>query len=246
VLKNCLLFVLFTGFLIFGCSKNKDESFNTNEASDTTPVQQETNTEKSARLAEEAEKLRAASVEREKAKQPNIVSIPMDFKGFQLGEQSVNEIRKKFKGLVVFTQDNFKIAACTDTSNDHKCSRISNLTLVNEPLSNLSFHFSTKNSNKLALVGAQLDSKYFENLRDALIEKYGEPTLTESYPLTNKLTGVESNYFELTWKHVNGDHVLKITNHKQDGSDFTPIVMLILQSNSLFGANQEEQSKTDI
>ena len=208
--------VLILGFaiLLFGCSKKVESTEPSNSATD--------------------KKLSAESLEGEKAKTPNIVNVPFEFKGVKLG-QTVKEYKQVFKGLTDISNDKYEIYACIDSNPNYKCDKIKGLTIANQVPTFANFQFLEK---KLILIAIDFNPDYFDTVRDAFKQKYGDPTKADETTLSNKLTGVESKYEHLVWTNDNGDK-LEITNNEKKGSSYSPKGTLVISTNLMGGLNSD-------
>ena len=167
--------------------------------------------------------------------------IPFDFKGVVLG-QTIGEVQAKFKGMLKTGESGDLSLMCSDDYNSPRpCSKVSNLTIVKQPLKTAFFVFNSE--NKLRSIILQFSENYYEEVKETLIKKYGEPTSIEKTPLSNKLTGAESVYEHLVWTYDN-IVFLDIANREIDGSSYKDLgIMHILSTD---GSSSLKEEPADI
>ena len=185
------------------------------------------------------EKLGSESLVGDKVVQTNFTNISFDFKGVKLG-QTVKEFKQVFKGLADVSDAKSEAYACVDSSAYYNCDKIKGLTIANQVPRYASFDFLEK---KLILITIEFNPDYFDTVRNAFIQKYGDPTKADEATLSNKLTGVESKYEHLVWTNENGDK-LEITNNKKEGSTFHPIGKVQISTN-IFDELNSDSSDDD-
>lgn len=163
-----------------------------------------------------------------KAKEYGKVDEPFEIKGVKLN-QSLIEIKEKFKDMPLqYGESGAKIISCDDSDEVSKCPKSSNLTIVNRKVTEAIFAFNGE--DKLNDMTLNFDEKYYDEVKEALIKKYGEPKAQRTV-LSNKLTGTESIDELLMWNYKHSEYLI-IKNHEKDGSNYQPIGSLSIYSTS--------------
>jgi len=140
--------------------------------------------------------------------------VPFDFKGIKLG-QSAKEVKQVFNFGQLYTLENgSKFYYCRNSD----CDKIKGLTILDQIPSKASFDFQ---KNALDSIWIDFSENYFDEVRDALKQKYGEPTTAAEFPLSNKLTGVKSKLEHLLWNNVDGSK-MEVINRGHEGSTYFP------------------------
>lgn len=170
------------------------------------------------------EKLQLESIERERKKQLKIVMIPFDFKGVKLG-QSVEECKQIFQLGDEITTNNSgllgrKMYGC---KGENTCEEIKGLTIANQVPHDAAFMFLD------GLIGLAIgfNPDYFDTVRDAFKQKYGDPTEAHKTTLSNRLIRVESDYEHLVWTNDDGS-TLEIANYIMEGKRYRPEGLFII------------------
>jgi hypothetical protein len=102
--------------------------------------------------------------------------------------------------------------------------------------------FAPDSKNKLHTILLEFDEKYYEEVKEALIKKYGKTDVVFSTPLSNKITGNAPMFETVMWKS-NGSSAL-LSNHNKDGSSYQDICSLFISSGS--DSTQEKEEPADI
>lgn len=205
------------------------------------------------------------SLDTEQDEPKHFITTPFDIKGLHIGDGIEELIKNKFIPEYDFHKEFFQkkinrgyftcirnlhpaisdyfILDCIEETESYLRKTWEaiyfSLEIVKELPEEIYFEFE---NGKLMKVRILFEDEYFSAVVEAATLKYGKPTNTSSQTLHNKLTGIESQNINYTYKNNVDNTTLFLSNHTTKGNSYYPQGLILLYSNTYIEA-REKQSK---